>query len=186
MAKKATEYKAPTADKLIKTEALILKAIGSIKTRGNNLQNDVHIAACSILALFADSKDVRIVRTFMEALPASYRTNALRDWFTAYGPVSWDKNKAVFNAKFDLSELDKSVRQALLDPFWLFSPEAVYQPLNLNAKLDQLIKALASDQTKGDHNKFAGVMSALELLKEQPAPVKPAATGDALVDALNQ
>lgn len=183
--KKATEYKAPTADKLIKTEALIIKAIGSIKTRGKTLQNDVHIAACSILALFADNKDIRLVRTFMDALPASYRTNALRDWFTAYGPVSWDKNKAVFNAKFDLTELDKSVRQALLDPFWLFSPEQVYQPIDVNAKLDALIKALIADETKAGKNHRA-MIAGLEMLKAKPVADKPAPTGDALVDALNQ
>lgn len=173
-----TAFKAPAIDKLPRGEANIGKAIASIKVRGAKLQNDVHIAACAVLQHLIEHKDIRIVGKLMDALPASYRTNAVRDWFTAFGPVAWEKNKPVFNKQFNMAEADQSFRQAVLDPFWLFSPEAVYQPINLNVKLEQLIKALVKDQDKTGA-KHGHAIAVLEGLKSAP----PAAPAPAPADA---
>lgn len=178
MTKKTVEYKAPTADKLFKTVGEVDKALASIKLRGVKLQNDVHLAACSLLKHLFENKDIRMVHRLMDALPASYRTNAMRDWLTAFGPVSWDKNKAVFNTKFDLSEADKHVRDALLNPFWLFTEEPAYVPVDVAAMLNAVIKKLDKDMVqsggKVDHK---ALMSALETLKPEPAK-KPASGVD--------
>lgn len=172
---KATEFKAPAIDKLPRGEAAINKAIASIKVRGVKLQNDVHIAACAVLQHLIElgNNDVRIVGRFMDALPASYRTNAMRDWFSAHGPIAWEKNKAVFNSAFNLAEQEASFRQGVRDPFWLFSPEAEYQPINVKAKLDQLIKALVKDQEKTGA-KHGSTIAVLEGLKDNVSSAQPA------------
>lgn len=167
---KKTEYVAPTADKLLKTNQAIDKAIASIKVRGVKLQNDVHIAACSVVKHLFDHKDIRMVHKLMEALPASYRTNAMRDWFTAFAPVAWDKNKPVFNSKFDLSDPERCIRDALLNPFWLFTEEAAYMPVDVVALINSVIKKLDNDTAKsGGKADHADLVAKLTALRPEPA-----------------
>lgn len=176
-----TVYKAPAMSALFKADASLDKAIASIKVRGVKLQNDVHIAACSVLRHLGEHNDLRLVERLFDALPKSYRTNALRDWFVAYGPVQFEKNKAVY-VKGKEVELTK----AMADPFWLFSEEAEYVPVDVLAMLNSTIKKLEADQTKAGthHGKALATLEALKL-DYAPAKAKPSPTGDALVDSLN-
>lgn len=176
---KETAYKAPAMSALPTGLPAITKALTSIKTRGVKLQNDVHIAACAVLRHVGEHKDVRVVQSLLDALPASYRTNAVRDWFTAYGPVVFEKNKPVY-VKGKETELTK----AMSDPFWLFSVEAAYVPVDVNALINSVIKKLTTDQEKaGTHH--GKVIAVLEGLKGEAVKPAVAPTGDALVDALN-
>lgn len=173
---KETAFKAPAIDKLPRGEAAIGKAIASIKVRGVKLQNDVHIACCAVLQHLIEHKDIRVVQKLMDALPASYRTNAVRDWFTAFGPVAWEKNKAVFNRQFNMDEAEQSFRQGVLDPFWLFSPEKPYVQLDLDKALASLVSKLNTDMEKTGR-KHGHAISVLETLKASlsaPGQDKPA------------
>ena len=177
-----TAYKAPAMSALATGLPAIAKSLASIKTRGVKLQNDVHIAACSVLRHVGEHKDVRVVQSLFDALPASYRTNAVRDWFVAYGPIAFDKNKPVF-VKDKATELTK----AMADPFWLFSEEKDYVQVDVLALINAAVKKLTTDQEKaGTHH--GKLIATLETLKLDYAPkaVKPETTGDALVDALIQ
>lgn len=166
--KTKTAYKAPAMSALQTGLPAITKALTSIKTRGVKLQNDVHIAACSVLRHVGEHKDVRVVQSLFDALPASYRTNALRDWFVAYGPIQFDKNKPVF-----VKDKTTDLTLAMSDPFWLFSVEPAYVPVNAMALIDATIKRLTSDQEKaGTHH--GALIAGLEALKTVAAPAVPA------------
>lgn len=179
---KIATFVAPTMDSLPKTDTALDKAFTSIKSRGVKLQMDVHRAACGVLYRMNElgNNDVRIVGKLMDALPASYRTNALRDWFTAFAPVAWDKNKPVFAA----TKSDKAIdlAQAIREPFWLFSPEAAYVPIDVDKSIEALIKKLVADQTKAGthHGKAIATLESLRgELKAAPAAAPAAPANDA-------
>jgi len=87
----ATTAKTSTlATQIITDAGKLAKLITSIKTRGATLQRDMHQAAVSCLAHAAAHSDVTLLQRFHDALPSSTRTNALKAWALAMGPVRWD------------------------------------------------------------------------------------------------
>jgi hypothetical protein len=157
-------FKAVTLADLITDADAMKKACKSIHTRGQSLQRDVHIMACSVLRHIQQHGDVRMIATLaplMSALPESYRTNALRDWFSAYGPVAWANNAPVY-----VKGGETKLGAAMLDPFWKFKPEAPYVPVDVQKLIASTIKKLETDtkETKVDHS---AVIALLETAKEK-------------------
>lgn len=164
-----TAFNVPHMDKLPRGEAGIVKAFASIKARGAKLQMDVHIAACAVLRHIEEHNDIRLVAKLLEVLPGSYRTNALRDWFMAYGPIAFDKNKPRF-----VKDKPVELTKAMADPFWLFSAEPEYQPMDIAATIAALIKKLDADAVKTNRDHSA-IVTALEAVKPATEPRKPVA-----------
>lgn len=163
---KAKTMKAIGMADLLTGETAMKKAFASIHGRGQSLQRDVHIAACSVLQHLGLHSDIRMVSALFLALPESYRTNALRDWFAAYGPLAWEQNKPVF-VKGKAVELVK----AMSDPFWKFKPEPDYVPADVQKLIDGLIKKLTTDQDKvGTHH--GPVIAALEAAKSKAVTIQ--------------
>ena len=159
-------FKAVAMSELIATDAGIKKAAVSIAKRGRALQRDIHVLACSVLQRIAEHNDVRLaadMTAVFEAMPGSLRTNALRDWFAAYGPVKWEGKKAKF-----VQDKPVELTKAMLDPFWEFAPEPEYKPLDIIAFINSAIKKVQKDSTETgvDHTK---VLLALESAKKADA-----------------
>jgi hypothetical protein len=72
--------------KLLTKEALP-KAIESITKRGKVLDTDIHIAACSAIALRAESGDTAWINRLYLALPKGTRAVALTAWLLKFGGV---------------------------------------------------------------------------------------------------
>lgn len=152
--KTVASFKAIAMSELFSSDSDVKKNCISIAKRGRALQRDVHIVACSILQRISVTNDVRLagdINMLIDAMPASMRLNALRDWFTAYGPVKWEGKKPTF-VKGKPVELTK----AMADPFWLFAPEAEYTPIDVVAFINAAIKKLNTDTEKTgvDHTKL--------------------------------
>lgn len=151
---------------LIEDNAAIDKHIKSIGTRGNNLQKDMHIAACSILNKLINSGDVplaeRQLSALFKAMPGMSRVNSLKSWFEAYGPISFEKGKAVYVKKPNIAD---SFAEACKVPFWkLVAMEGVaYKPLKLEDEITKLVKRLEADaeKTGADHSKAVDGLKAL-------------------------
>ncbi|WKV17036.1 hypothetical protein [Nostoc phage NMeng1] len=145
--------------------AAIDKAILSLHKRGQAIQNEMHKIALSVLSHVNEHKDVRVVGKMLSAMPEVSRTNALRAWFEHFGPV-------VFGDKDSIMHKPKNVnmQQAAETPFWKFQPEAAYQPIDVEAKLSALIKALTKDETETnrDHHDVINVLSALKAKVHKP------------------
>jgi hypothetical protein len=126
--------------KLYTTVAAIEAACVAFGKRADKLQNEAHKIACSVLAHVGEHSDVRVVTKFIEALPGSYRTNAVREWFETFGPIAFKDGKAVFaqGRKTKLGE-------AMAKPFWKFKPEPTYVPIDAAKALESLIKKLEKD-----------------------------------------
>lgn len=74
--------------KLINDLSGINKAIASISTRGANLDNSIHIAACSVLAHVAEHRDTTIADKLVNAMPKGGRKLALVEFMLAYGTMT--------------------------------------------------------------------------------------------------
>ncbi len=138
---------------VIKLKTLAGKAldnlIADIKTRGESLARDTHIAACSVLLHVGKHSDIRMVTRLLDAVHATTRKNALMAWFEHYGQVTFGaKGECTFVA-------DKATMlgEAMAKPFWQFSPEPAYKPLDIGTFIDSMVKKLKTDtdKTKRDH-----------------------------------
>jgi hypothetical protein len=69
------------------SKADLPKAIESITKRGKVLDNDIHIAACSCIAIKAEAGDTMFINRLYLALPKGTRAAALTNWLLAYGGV---------------------------------------------------------------------------------------------------
>ncbi|KRR22151.1 hypothetical protein [Bradyrhizobium retamae] len=151
--------------KLLVGEKAIKAALVSIHRRGQTLQQDIHQAACSVLDHVAKHSDIRLVTELLVACPDMTRKNALKDWFVAFGPVMIDGDEVTF-----VKGKACDVKGAMLEPFWMFSPEPVYVPVDVAALLDKIIKKLAKDEKEtGATGKHTALMHSLAKLK--PATV---------------
>lgn len=140
--------------KLFTDVAAIDKAIKSIATRGKKLQSDMHQVACSVLDHYGHNEDSRVVLRLIDAMPEMSRKNALCQWFEAFTCIKFERVKDD-NGKMTLAA-SKDARkkhrlgEAMDTPFWKMKGNEgeVYQPLDLPARINILIKAIERDAVK--------------------------------------
>jgi hypothetical protein len=135
--------------KLISGMPNIDRAIAMLHTKGQKLQAECHVLACSVLAHVAEHGDVRVVAKFLNAMPEAARVNALRAWFEHYGPVAFEKNQPAF-----VKGKKSYIGDAMAMPFWKFKAEPEYQAVDVVKMLQATVKKLEKDQkeTKRDHS----------------------------------
>jgi hypothetical protein len=129
---------------MILGDANIDKTIKSIGSRGQKWIYDVHQCALSIL-YHMDSlgKDGQVTNDYTKsndliaAMPKGIKTNALIDWFVAFGRLDYDEDekKIVYN-KDKVTDLEGGS----VKPWSEFRPEPAYRPVDLNADLLKLVK----------------------------------------------
>lgn len=144
------------AVKLLTGVPAIEKALKAIFTKGQSLQADIHVAACSVLAHIGKHSDVRLANDLLAAMPEASRKNAMRDWLSKFGPVTFEKDKAVFNRNGKTMLGD-----AMAMPFWKLSPEKPYEPIVIDKFIAAMIKKLEKDakETKRDHSALINKIS---------------------------
>ena len=155
MTKTANATPAPAVKLLVGVKA-IEAALKSIFTRGQTLQDDMHIAACSVLAHVGKHSDIRLVNDLLAAMPEASRKNAMRDWFAKFGPVTFEGDKPAFNRNGKVYLGD-----AMAMPFWKLVPEKPYEPLVIDKFVAAMIKKLKKDakETKRDHSALINKIS---------------------------
>jgi hypothetical protein len=156
---------------LYKSAAEIDRACVLFFKSGQKLQTEAHRLACSVLAHVGEHGDIRVVSKFLASFPEMSRVNAVRSWFEAFGPITFQGNNPSYvkGGKTRLGE-------ALDTPFYKFSPEPDYKPVNANAEVEKLIKKLLKD-TKILGTDHSGLISGLKMLRvnaaqEQNTPVE--------------
>lgn len=161
-----------TTFKLIAGAANIDRAIAIMHVRGQKLQTECHVLACSVLNHVAEHGDIRIVAKFLNAMPEAARVNALRSWFEAFGPISFDGNSPSY-AKGKKTRLG----DAMSTPFWKFKAEAEYEPIDVVKQLANLIKKLEKDvkKTKRDHSDVLNGLKAQLAAAAFPKSIAPVA-----------
>lgn len=125
--------------KLITDTSKLNTLIDSIKKRGNTLQDDIHRAACSIIAHVVAHGDVMPARRLVDAVPQMTRKNALLAWFEQYGPLRYDTDSK--ELVYDKTKKDSvDIDSAKLVPFWEYKQEAEYKGMDFVAELAKLVK----------------------------------------------
>lgn len=140
--------------KLHNTDAAIDAAIESILKRGKSLQNDIHKASCSILRQWFDSGNVatavRQTNKLVGAMPDMARSNALKAWFESFAGFVWNKDEKHFVYRPDATKIaEERVKAAIAEPFWAFSPEPDYKPMNIDAMIEAIVKKARQRRQKG-------------------------------------
>lgn len=124
----------------VKTLNTVIK---SIATRGQKLDADIHLAACSCLNHAAEHGDVTLASKLILAMPKSSRAKALIHWFETYGKLTFKKNDGVFGMNKGKSK-EWNVPAAIEMPFWKLVPEPEVKDLTIEA----LVKMVKSKITK--------------------------------------
>ena len=146
--------------------AVIGKAIVSIQTRGKKFEKDVHIAACSVLNHVQLHGDITLANNLIKAVPTLARKNALRDWFMAFGKLSYDaKNKTMTYDKTKVTLQD----EANETPFWEFKPEAEYVPFDLTAAIQNILNRAKKAAEHGDKLDETKLKALAALVTVEPA-----------------
>lgn len=150
--------KAAPGLKLLTGVAAIEAALKSIFTRGQSLQADIHIAACSVLQHIGQHSDIRLAKDLLAAMPEASRKNAMREWLATFGPIMFEGDAPVFvkGGKVRLGD-------AMATPFWKLVPEKPYEAIDVAAFMASMVKKLQRDQkeTKVDHSKLIRTLETL-------------------------
>jgi hypothetical protein len=145
-----------TADKLTAR----IEAFGK---SGLRMQDEAHKLACSVLHHLGTHKDTRYVLMFLQNVPDMVRSNGLRAWFEAFGPVKFTvgEGDAIEQALFCKDKQTK-LGEAIAKPFWKFSAMEgkPYIPMDVAAEMEKLIKRLLADakKTGKDHSGIVNVL----------------------------
>jgi hypothetical protein len=165
-----TTKSVPVQIKIITGADAIGKAIASLAKRGKAFDKDVHIAAMSCLIHADKHGDITLANKLIDALPASQRKNALRDWFLAFGKFNYDQQNKTFTFN---GAVQTQEAEAMSTPFWEFKPEAAYVPFNAIAFLNSAIKRVENAAAKGE-------AVPVELVKGLPALLATITKADVL------
>ena len=139
--------KAVVGIKLLDTALAINTAINSIGKRGKALDKDMHIVAVSCLIHADKHGDITLANRLLEVLPKTARSNALRDWFLAFGKFSYDATSKAF--VYNKAAVTQT-QTAINTPFWEFKPEAAYVPFDAIRFIEQAVKRVTKAVNDGE------------------------------------
>ncbi len=163
------------------------KAIASIKTRGANLDKDIHTAAVSTLDHLDKHGDSTLCNRLLAAMPKSGRRNALAAWMVNFGRLSLNMDKTT-KAETPLlydKEKECDIPASIALPFWEFKASEGGTTFVMDVYLASVTKRLTTalktitDPVQREHAEKA--ILALSAI----AAVKPTAPVVAAVEELN-
>lgn len=164
---------------LIKGSKLIQAAIDSVARRGVKLDNDVQLAALSILAHVDEHKDTTLADRLVAALPKGARRLALVEWFVNFGKMRLldkanpDEAKRITEGamfKYD-AKRTTDMQAAAEKPWHTMRKEAdVATVFDAKASVVSLLARIKGAQTKG--LTIEGKAEALAQLAELTALLK--------------
>lgn len=158
--------------KLITDNAALAKAIKSIATRGQKLDQDIHVAGVSCLAHIAEHSNTTLLNDLVNALPKGARKHAFVEWALAYGNVrTLDRANEADQDKIAKGQVFALDRTKTFDPdgaianaWYNFKPEAdLLTAFDVNKAVAQLVKRVT--KASRDGAALEGVQDALKQLK---------------------
>lgn len=175
-----------TDKNLYKADAIPAR-IALLHKNGIRLQDEMHKLACSVLLHVGTTKDIRVIHQFIAAMPDMARTNGLRAWFEAFGPVKFTEVDGLEQITFIKPGTIK-LGEAIAKPFYKFSANEgkPYVALDLTAYTEQVIKKLQkdADETGRDMTPMIeAIKAARAVLVPRPPVAVPAS--QATVDAVD-
>lgn len=174
--------------------AAIQAHIDRFAKSGQKLQAEAAKLALSVLVHVGTHRDTRMVQQFMLVMPDMVRTNGLRKWFEAFGPVKFVAGEDGAERVIFVKDKDVKLADAIEKPFWKFSATEgePYKPLDMDKFLNQIITRLVKDakETGRSHSqlilalKGVGKLETAQAAELGTSTVDPLA-GDGAVQAQN-
>jgi len=142
--------------KLYTETAAFDAALVSIANRGKKLDADIHKFAVSAALHTAVHGQPHYVNKLIEAMPKGSRVNALREWFSLFGPVEYNSDTKLFvtdkdHAKQMVAELAEGhvvptdIETGITTPWTDLKPEGGYKPMDFTA---EILKAVGKAQDR--------------------------------------
>jgi hypothetical protein len=101
-----------------------------LATTAKGLQEQLHNHMLNIGDHIAAHGDVTPATYLVSKLDgSSQRVNAIRQWFLTFGGCGWNAGKKTFTKSRDTS-FSWSRKEADANPFWSFTPEPAFKPLD--------------------------------------------------------
>lgn len=147
--------------------------IASIKTRGQELDHDIHVAGVSCLAQIRDHSNTTLLNNLVNALPKGARKTAFVEWALKFGSVrllvKGDEADADAIAKGQTFKLkrdkDTDLDGAIANAWYNFKPEPdVLDVFDLNKAFNRLQKQYSKAVKQGAS--IEGVDEARKQLRE--------------------
>lgn len=134
------------------TDADIATGTKSVGTRTETLRKNIHQIMVSIVYRWAQSGDASAAAARAGSLLKevdSYTSQAIVNWFKAYGNLDFDKEEETFS--YNETTTSAEVFQAAKEePYWKLTPPSKPQPaFDLNTRLMQLVKSAQKKREKG-------------------------------------
>ena len=126
------------------------KKIKSIKTRGKNIDKDIHETGVAIMRHAMAHGDYTRANRLVDVLPKSGRTKAFIKWFSDHTPYKWNEQEKTFK----LPKNKDNRRVFLIDeaekvPFWEYTVEKEPGEIDVDKMLAALFKRVEKAEGEG-------------------------------------
>jgi hypothetical protein len=124
--------------------------IKSIKTRGKNIDKDIHETGVAIMRHAMAHGDYSAANRLVDAMPKSGRTKAFIKWFSDHTPYNWNEQEKTFK----LPKNKDNRRVFLIDeaekvPFWEYTVEKEPGEIDVDKMLAALFKRVEKAEGEG-------------------------------------
>jgi hypothetical protein len=126
------------------------KKIKSIKTRGKNIDKDIHETGVAIMQHAMAHGDYSAANRLVDALPKSGRTKAFIKWFSDHTPYNWNEQEKTFKLpKNKDNRRAFLIEEAEAVPFWEYTVEKEPEALDINKIIASLFKRVEKAKNDG-------------------------------------
>ncbi len=150
--------------KLYTEKSAFADALKSIVNCGKKLDRSIQRFAVSAAMHAIVNGNACHINSLVANMPKGSRVNAIRDWFTTFGPVAYNKKSNEFDIDKDKAALGVAeikagatlpevIAVAVQSPWTDFAPDPKYQPIDFTA---MIIKAVVSAQKRIDEDANKG------------------------------
>jgi len=128
----------------------INKKIKSIKTRGKNIDKDIHETGVAIMQHAEEYHDYSAANRLVDAMPKSGRTRAFIKWFSDHTPYNWTEKEKCFKLPKDASKRRQfMIAEAKAVPFWEYTVEKEPETLDIDKIIASLFKRVEKAENDG-------------------------------------
>jgi hypothetical protein len=126
------------------------KKIKSIKTRGKNIDKDIHETGVAIMQHAMAHGDYSAANRLVDALPKSGRTKAFIKWFSDHTPYNWNEQEKTFKLPKNKDKRRQfMIEEAEAVPFWEYTVEKEPEALDINKIIASLFKRVEKAKNDG-------------------------------------
>ena len=126
------------------------KKIKSIKTRGKNIDKDIHETGVAIMQHAMAHGDYSAANRLVDALPKSGRTKAFIKWFSDHTPYNWNEQEKTFKLPKNKDKRRQfMIAEAKAVPFWEYTVEKEPGEIDVDKVLANLFKRVETAKEQG-------------------------------------